>query len=206
MRESEDLRAVIAHLREGGRVTKIGLWGRSMGAATSLFYGQKDPSIAALVLDSPFSKLTDLMHELVNTFGAERGMHVPRPLVRGAVALLRYSIKRRAKFDIADLDVTAAAAGSFVPALFGHATGARRCCCAVRLPARAMAGHPCPLAALIWRRALWLRKTQVTASSFRRTRTRCLPSIRCAHWAQQLTRRHRCGIASPSRRRPAHNI
>jgi pimeloyl-ACP methyl ester carboxylesterase len=123
VRESEDLRAVIAHLRAGGRVTKIGLWGRSMGAATSLFYGQKDPSIAALVLDSPFSKLTDLMQELVDTFGAEKGLHVPRPLVRGAVALMRFSIKRRARFDIADLDVAAAAAGSFVPALFGHATG-----------------------------------------------------------------------------------
>ena len=125
MRESEDLRAVIAHLRAGGRVTKIGLWGRSMGAATSLFYGQKDPSVAALVLDSPFSKLTDLMHELVDTFGEERGVRVPRPLVKGAVALLRFSIRRKAKFDIADLDVAAAAAHSYVPALFGHATGAR---------------------------------------------------------------------------------
>ena len=37
-------------------MTKIGLWGRSMGAATSLFYGQKDPSVAALVLDSPFRR------------------------------------------------------------------------------------------------------------------------------------------------------
>jgi pimeloyl-ACP methyl ester carboxylesterase len=125
VRESEDLRSVVAHLRAGGRVTKIGLWGRSMGAATSLFYGQKDPSVAALVLDSPFCKLTDLMQELVDTFGADRGMHVPRPLVRGAVALLRFTIKRKAKFDIADLDVSAAAAGSFVPALFGHGTGAR---------------------------------------------------------------------------------
>ncbi len=124
VRESEDLRAVIAHLRAGGRVTKIGLWGRSMGAATSLFYGQKDPSVAALVLDSPFSRLTDLMQELVDTFSAERNMHVPRPLVRGAVALLRFSIKRKAKFDIADLDVVEAASHSFVPALFGHATGA----------------------------------------------------------------------------------
>ena len=44
----------MAHLRSTGKVTKIGLWGRSMGAATSLFYGQKDPSVAALVLDSPF--------------------------------------------------------------------------------------------------------------------------------------------------------
>lgn len=39
-----------------GKVSKIGLWGRSMGAATSLFYGQKDPSVAALVLDSPFGR------------------------------------------------------------------------------------------------------------------------------------------------------
>ena len=123
VRESEDLHAVVSHLREGGRVTKIGLWGRSMGAATSLFYGQKDPSVAALVLDSPFSKLTDLMHELVQVFSHERGVPVPRPLVRGAVALLRYSIKRRANFDIAKLDVLAAASQSFVPALFGHATG-----------------------------------------------------------------------------------
>ena len=123
VRESEDLHAVVSYLRAGGRVTKIGLWGRSMGAATSLFYGQKDPSVAALVLDSPFSKLTDLMHELVQVFSHERGVPVPRPLVRGAVALLRYSIKRRANFDISKLDVLAAASQSFVPALFGHATG-----------------------------------------------------------------------------------
>jgi dienelactone hydrolase len=124
LRESEDLRTVVSHLRQGGRVTKIGLWGRSMGAATSLFYGQKDPSVAALVLDSPFSKLTDLVHELVNVFGRERGLPpAPRQLVRGAVALMRYSIKRKAGFDISQLDVLAAASGSFVPALFGHATG-----------------------------------------------------------------------------------
>lgn len=123
VRESEDLRSVIAHLRSGGKVTKIGLWGRSMGAATSLFYGAKDPSIAALVLDSPFSKLTDLMLELVDTIGGDRGMRVPRPLVRGAVALMRFSILRRAHFDISQLDVLRAASGSFVPALFGHATG-----------------------------------------------------------------------------------
>ena len=114
---------MVAHLRSSGRVTKIGLWGRSMGAATALFYGATDPSIAALVLDSPFRKLTDLMMELVEVMSSERRVHVPRPLVLAAVALVRLAILRRARMDISHLDVTTAAARSFVPALFGHASG-----------------------------------------------------------------------------------
>lgn len=34
----------------------------------SLMYGAEDPSIAAMVLDSPFSDLVDLMMELVDTY------------------------------------------------------------------------------------------------------------------------------------------
>lgn len=63
------------------------------------------------------------MLELVDTFTGDRGLHIPRPLVRLAVQFLRMSIKRKAKFDIHDLDVIAAARQSFVPALFGHAKG-----------------------------------------------------------------------------------
>jgi dienelactone hydrolase len=121
--ECDDVRTVVAHLRSSGRVTKIGLWGRSMGAATALFYGATDPSIAALVLDSPFRKLTDLMMELVAVMSSERRVHVPRPLVLAAVAMVRLAILRRARMDISHLDVTTAAARSFVPALFGHASG-----------------------------------------------------------------------------------
>ena len=35
---------------------------------SSLMYGAEDPSIAAMVLDSPFSNLVDLMMELVDTY------------------------------------------------------------------------------------------------------------------------------------------
>jgi len=35
---------------------------------SSLMYGAEDPSIAAMVLDSPFSDLVDLMMELVDTY------------------------------------------------------------------------------------------------------------------------------------------
>ena len=47
--EREDLKTVVAHLRASGRVSTIGLWGRSMGAATALMHGDRDPSIAAMV-------------------------------------------------------------------------------------------------------------------------------------------------------------
>ena len=49
--EREDLGAVVSHLRECGTVSTIGLWGRSMGAVTALLHGDRDPSIAAMVLD-----------------------------------------------------------------------------------------------------------------------------------------------------------
>ena len=53
--EREDLDAVVKHLRECGTVSTLGLWGRSMGAVTALLHGDRDPSIAGMVLDSPFS-------------------------------------------------------------------------------------------------------------------------------------------------------
>lgn len=60
----EDLSCLVDFIRAGGHTTTLALWGRSMGAVTSLLYSERDPSVAGLVLDSPFSKLTDLMKEL----------------------------------------------------------------------------------------------------------------------------------------------
>ena len=46
----------------------IGLWGRSMGAVTSIFHAARDTSIAGMVLDSPFSNLNKLSLELAKTY------------------------------------------------------------------------------------------------------------------------------------------
>lgn len=62
--EVEDLSCLVDFIRAGGHTTTLALWGRSMGAVTALLYSERDPSVAGLVLDSPFSKLTDLMREL----------------------------------------------------------------------------------------------------------------------------------------------
>ncbi|KAK8691460.1 hypothetical protein V6N13_074970 [Hibiscus sabdariffa] len=115
--EKDDLKAVVDYLRADGNVSLIGLWGRSMGAVTSLMYGAEDPSIAGMVLDSPFSDLVDLMMELVDTYK----FRLPKFTVKFAIQIMRKAIQRRAKFDITDLNTIKVAKSCFVPVLFGHA-------------------------------------------------------------------------------------
>jgi alpha/beta superfamily hydrolase len=62
--EREDLSLIIDYLRANRRVSAIGLWGRSMGAVTALLHGDRDPTIAGMILDSPFSNLKLLTVEL----------------------------------------------------------------------------------------------------------------------------------------------
>ncbi|XWS09082.1 hypothetical protein CRYUN_Cryun40dG0055600 [Craigia yunnanensis] len=115
--EKDDLKAVVDYLRADGNVSLIGLWGRSMGAVTSLMYGAEDPSIAGMVLDSPFSDLVDLMMELVDTYK----FRLPKFTVKFAIQFMRKAIQKKAKFDITDLNIIKVAKSCFVPVLFGHA-------------------------------------------------------------------------------------
>jgi len=54
----------VDYLRNSGKVSTIGLWGRSMGAATALLHADRDPSIAGIVLDSAFTDLKTLCGEI----------------------------------------------------------------------------------------------------------------------------------------------
>ena len=44
--EQQDIETVVTYLRSTNKISRVGLWGRSMGAVSCLFYAQKDPSIA----------------------------------------------------------------------------------------------------------------------------------------------------------------
>ncbi|KAK7246056.1 hypothetical protein RIF29_40914 [Crotalaria pallida] len=115
--EKEDLKVVVSHLRSNKHVSRIGLWGRSMGAVTSLLYGAEDPSIAGMVLDSAFSNLYDLMMELADVYS----IRLPKFTVKMALHYMRRVIAKRAKFDIMDLNCLQVAPKTFIPVLFGHA-------------------------------------------------------------------------------------
>jgi alpha/beta superfamily hydrolase len=112
--EKEDLSIVVEYLRNSGKVSTIGLWGRSMGAVTALLHGHRDPSIAGMVLDSPFSDLKDLAHEL-----AKKHTKIPGFILSGAIKLVRNTIKKKAHFDIQELSPIKHVENCFIPALFG---------------------------------------------------------------------------------------
>ena len=65
VREVQELAAAIAFGRRRVRDARIGLLGYSMGAVVSLLGAAGDPSVEALVLDSPYSDLGQVLRENV---------------------------------------------------------------------------------------------------------------------------------------------
>ena len=113
--ERDDLQVVVEHLRNLGTVSSIALWGRSMGAVTALMHGDRDPSIAGMILDSPFSSLESLAQELVNVYV---NVSIPTWMVSGALWMIKNSIKTKADFDIDELNPLEHVDKCFIPALF----------------------------------------------------------------------------------------
>jgi pimeloyl-ACP methyl ester carboxylesterase len=111
--ERDDLAAVVEHLRSSNRTSYIGLWGRSMGAVTALLHAHRDPSIAGIVLDSPFSSLSKLSKELGKQYSK-----LPNFMLKGGISLVRNSILKRAHFDISDVNPIDHVGEAFIPALF----------------------------------------------------------------------------------------
>lgn len=115
--ERDDVSTVVEYLRKDKRVSTIALWGRSMGASTALMCAQRDPSIACLILDSPFISLNQLARELVENSQVQ----VPKFAITLALKFIRNSVKSRAKFDINKIEPIKYCPSSFIPALFGAA-------------------------------------------------------------------------------------
>jgi pimeloyl-ACP methyl ester carboxylesterase len=115
--EREDLSCVVAHLRATNVVSTIALWGRSMGASTSLMFGSRDPSIACMILDSPFADLTQLAEEMVEK-GRDQGIVVPTFVVSMALRMITGSVKKQANVNIKNISPIAHADKCFIPAFF----------------------------------------------------------------------------------------
>lgn len=113
--EREDLELVVSHLRELFRISTIGLWGRSMGAVTACMFADSDPTIAGIVVDSPFASLRKLAEELAADFV---GWRIPRLLLNPALNMVRNTIQSRAKFDLDGLQPIEHCRRSYAPALF----------------------------------------------------------------------------------------
>ena len=117
--ERHDLASVVKYLRETEHVTEVGLWGRSMGAATCFLYAHMDMSIKGMVLDSSFSSLTELMLDMANSDHA--GVKIPKMLTSTVLGILRKAVQQRAHFDIDKMSLTQTTLSCRIPALFAHA-------------------------------------------------------------------------------------
>lgn len=75
------------------------LWGRSLGAATALFYSEKHPlGLKSMVLDSPFFKLKSA----ISNYASNKLGLLPI-FTNIALKILSSNIKEKAKHDIFDL-------------------------------------------------------------------------------------------------------
>ncbi|CDF34415.1 unnamed protein product [Chondrus crispus] len=124
--EKHDVETVVDHLVNECAVSRIVLWGHSMGAATAVMYAglcKRSPQIRALVLDSPFASFDKLAQSMVADMPIPSA--VPRKLILSVgVRAVRKAVRERAAFDVNDIDPLSAAKkiNYPLPALFLHGT------------------------------------------------------------------------------------
>lgn len=114
--ESYDVGIIIDFLENLPGVGNIGLWGRSMGAATTLIYAHRDKRIKAICMDSPFANFCRLARELTT-----RHINLPEFLINGALTIIRMTILSKNGMDIYKLNPIEEAEKTFQPAIFVHA-------------------------------------------------------------------------------------
>lgn len=116
--EEKDLSTVLKHLRSLESVSSVGLWGRSMGATTSILRAAEDHELAACILDSAFRDLRTVAEELVN-----RGRFpVPPFVLNWALEMIRSEVMTRGAFDPLELMPINCAPKAQCPAFFGVAS------------------------------------------------------------------------------------
>ena len=114
--EKHQVKNIVDFVEKYPGVGKIGLWGRSMGAATSLIYTSMDKRIKATVADSPFGDFRKLAKEMVLN-----QIKVPGFLVEGAISIIGKSVKNRNGMNINEIKAIESVKKCEVPVIFIHA-------------------------------------------------------------------------------------
>ena len=113
--ETLDVECIINFLRNSNKVSTIGLWGRSMGAVTSIMYASKDHTIGGIFLDSPFYSLNLLIDEL-----SKEKVSFPNFIVRQVIKMIKETVKDKGEFNIDDIEPVEYAKKCYVPSFFCH--------------------------------------------------------------------------------------
>ncbi|CAG9311290.1 unnamed protein product [Blepharisma stoltei] len=113
--ESWDLKSVMDYIKESGLASAIGLWGRSMGATSSILYGSCDPTLAVLILDSPFLSLKQVVDDYLGKYN-----FIPKKLLGFFWDKIKNHIRKKANFDISEVNPAKFISQCEMPAIFMH--------------------------------------------------------------------------------------
>ena len=114
--EKDDVKLIIDFVEKLPGVLNIGLWGRSMGAATTMFYAHSDPRIKAICMDSPFGDFKLLAKELCLKY-----ITLPNFVLTTAMNFVKKTVKEKCGLDIDKLKPILYANKTKTPAFFLHA-------------------------------------------------------------------------------------
>ena len=114
--EKEDVRIIIDFVEKLPGVGKIGLWGRSMGAATALLYSHTDKRVLVQCVDSPFADFREVAIHL-----CKKEINIPEFIINSVLFFVKKTIKKKNDMNIDELRPIDYAEISKTPTLFIHA-------------------------------------------------------------------------------------
>ena len=114
--EKFQVRNIVDFVEKYPGVGEIGLWGRSMGAATTLIYASMDNRIKAIVVDSPFSDFRRVAKEMCLA-----QVSVPGFLIEGAISIIGKSVYKKNGMKINEIKAIEAVKNCYIPVIFIHA-------------------------------------------------------------------------------------
>ena len=98
-KEKRDAKLVMDHVRKHFGVSNIFLWGRSMGAVTSILLANEFPEdISAMILDSPFNDLGVMVKDVVTS-----GVNVPRCIIGCVLSCMAKTVKSKTGVNILNI-------------------------------------------------------------------------------------------------------
>ena len=112
--EKDDVRIIVDYVASLPGVGNIGLWGRSMGAATTLLYS--DERIKAQCVDSPFADFRELAIIL-----CKKEINIPEFIINTVLYFIKKTLKSKNDMDIDELKPIEYVEKSKTPTFFIHA-------------------------------------------------------------------------------------
>jgi dipeptidyl aminopeptidase/acylaminoacyl peptidase len=119
-RELADARAALGVLRERFPGSRLGVIGFSMGAAIALMVAAREPGVGAVVADSPFTTLRDIVRYRIRRAAGPIASPWTRPLGDAIVALADRRLRGRLGFGFTDVEPLREATRLTQPLLLVH--------------------------------------------------------------------------------------